>query len=69
MNAGRIICGVGNKENLAGLLFISSGLGGMSGAQPKAAEIVGVVSFFALPKMLMIIAISSVVQLLMTYNN
>lgn len=32
---------------LAGMLFVSSGLGGMSGAQPKAAKIAGVVSIIA----------------------
>ena len=32
------------RGDLAGLLFVSSGLGGMSGAQPKAAKIAGAVS-------------------------
>lgn len=33
--------------NLKGMLFVSSGLGGMSGAQPKAGNIAGVVSIVA----------------------
>ena len=41
------MCGVPADGNLAGLLFVSSGLGGMSGAQPKAAEIAGTVSIIA----------------------
>ncbi|MDJ0781808.1 MAG: urocanate hydratase [Desulfosarcinaceae bacterium] len=47
LNAGRKECGVSAEEDLAGLLFVSSGLGGMSGAQPKAAEIAGAVSIVA----------------------
>ncbi len=47
LNAGRKMCGVAPDGNLAGLLFVSSGLGGMSGAQPKAAEIAGAVSIVA----------------------
>lgn len=43
LNAGRRI----GKGNLAGMLFVSSGLGGMSGAQPKAAKIAGCVSVVA----------------------
>ncbi len=35
------------RGDAAGQLFISSGLGGMSGAQPKAARIAGVVSIVA----------------------
>ena len=35
------------KGGLAGHLFISSGLGGMSGAQPKAAEIAGAAAIIA----------------------
>ena len=35
------------KESLAGRIFVSSGLGGMSGAQPKAAVIAGGVSIIA----------------------
>lgn len=40
LNAGRKI----NRGPLEGKLFITCGLGGMSGAQPKAANIAGVVS-------------------------
>lgn len=47
LNAGRRMCGVAEDGNLAGLLFVSSGLGGMSGAQPKAAKITGAVSVTA----------------------
>ncbi len=45
LNACRMI----NKKSngLKGRLFISSGLGGMSGAQPKAADIAGIVSVIA----------------------
>ncbi|MFR9527094.1 MAG: urocanate hydratase [Rikenellaceae bacterium] len=35
------------EESAAGMLFVSSGLGGMSGAQPKAGVISGVVSIVA----------------------
>lgn len=37
----------GTRENMKGMLFVSSGLGGMSGAQPKAGNIAGVVSVIA----------------------
>ena len=47
LGAGRKMCGVPDDGNLAGLLFVSSGLGGMSGAQPKAADICGAVSIIA----------------------
>jgi len=47
LNAGRLRCGIDAGGNLKGLLFVSSGLGGMSGAQPKAAEIAGAVSVVA----------------------
>jgi len=47
LNAGRKMCGVGACADLRGLLFVSSGLGGMSGAQPKAAKIAGLVSITA----------------------
>ena len=39
--------GVPQDGNLNGHLFVSSGLGGMSGAQPKAAEIAGAVAIIA----------------------
>jgi urocanate hydratase len=45
LNAGRMISKKG--EGLRGKLFLSSGLGGMSGAQPKAARIVGIISVIA----------------------
>ncbi|MCX7696127.1 MAG: urocanate hydratase [Bacteroidales bacterium] len=38
---------VGNSPDIRGMLFVSSGLGGMSGAQPKAAKIAGLVSIVA----------------------
>jgi urocanate hydratase len=47
LNAGRKMCNVAANDDLAGLLFVSSGLGGMSGAQPKAAKITGAVSITA----------------------
>lgn len=47
LSAGRKMCGVPADGDLAGLLFVSSGLGGMSGAQPKAAKIAGAVSITA----------------------
>ncbi len=37
----------GNAENMKGMLFVTAGLGGMSGAQPKAGNIAGVVSVTA----------------------
>ncbi len=39
LNAGRLKLGVAPDGDLAGKLFVSSGLGGMSGAQGKAATI------------------------------
>ena len=47
LNAGRIKFGLGRDADLKGRLFVSSGLGGMSGAQPKAAEIANAVSIIA----------------------
>ncbi|MCI6611576.1 MAG: urocanate hydratase, partial [Mitsuokella jalaludinii] len=47
LNAGRKHLGVPKDGDLAGHLFVSSGLGGMSGAQPKAAEIAGAVGIIA----------------------
>ncbi|BAK98430.1 urocanate hydratase [Oscillibacter valericigenes Sjm18-20] len=47
LNAGRLKLGIPNDQNLAGRLFVSAGLGGMSGAQGKAAEIAGAVSIIA----------------------
>lgn len=37
----------GSRENMKGMLFVTAGLGGMSGAQPKAGVIAGVVSVIA----------------------
>ncbi|MEX1191683.1 MAG: urocanate hydratase [Brumimicrobium sp.] len=45
LNAGRMISKKG--EDLAGKLFVTAGLGGMSGAQPKAASIAGCISVTA----------------------
>lgn len=45
LNAGRKISHSG--EGLAGKLFLTSGLGGMSGAQPKAGNIAGCISVTA----------------------
>lgn len=47
LNAGRLKLEIPQNKDLAGRLFISSGLGGMSGAQGKAAEIAGAVSIIA----------------------
>lgn len=46
LNAGRRRLPQG-KNDLSGMLFVTSGLGGMSGAQPKAGNIAGVVSITA----------------------
>ena len=46
LNAGRKHLRPGHKDP-GGMLFVSSGLGGMSGAQPKAGNIAGVVSVVA----------------------
>jgi urocanate hydratase len=45
LNAGRKIAK--NGESLAGKLFLTAGLGGMSGAQPKAGNIAGCISVTA----------------------
>jgi urocanate hydratase len=47
LNAGRLKLGIATDANLAGRLFVSSGLGGMSGAQGKAACIAGCVALIA----------------------
>lgn len=47
LNAGRKFLGVPQDGDLAGHLFVTSGLGGMSGAQPKAIEIAGGVGIVA----------------------
>ena len=46
LNAGRRHMKDGRKD-LGGMLFVTAGLGGMSGAQPKAGNISGVVSITA----------------------
>ncbi len=46
LNAGRKRLKPG-ESSLAGMLFVTAGLGGMSGAQPKAGNIAGVVSITA----------------------
>lgn len=47
LNAGRLKLGLGHDEDLRGKVFVSSGMGGMSGAQPKAAEIAGAIGIIA----------------------
>lgn len=47
LNAGRMKLGVPENGDLKGHIFVSSGLGGMSGAQPKAAEIAGAAAIIA----------------------
>lgn len=47
LNAGRKYLGVPDDGDLTGVTFVSSGLGGMSGAQPKAANIARAVGIFA----------------------
>ena len=47
LNAGRLKLGVPQDSDLKGKLFVSSGLGGMSGAQGKAAIIAGAACIIA----------------------
>ncbi len=47
LNAGRLYLNIPEDEDLAGIVYISSGLGGMSGAQPKAVEIAGGIGIIA----------------------
>ena len=47
LNAGRLKLDIPEEGNLNGKLFVSSGLGGMSGAQGKAADIAGAASIIA----------------------
>jgi len=47
LNAGRQYLKISPKEGLKGILYISSGLGGMSGAQAKAVEIAGGIGIIA----------------------
>jgi len=47
LNAGRLYLGIPDDKDLSGVVFVSSGLGGMSGAQPKAVEIAGGIGVIA----------------------
>ncbi len=47
LGAGRKFLGIPEQSDLKGRMFVSSGLGGMSGAQPKAANIANAVGVFA----------------------
>ncbi|MCH5163733.1 MAG: urocanate hydratase [Clostridiales bacterium] len=47
LGAGRKFLGISEQGDLVGRTFVSSGLGGMSGAQPKAANIANAVGIFA----------------------
>ena len=48
LNAARMkMANESGRTDIRGMLFVSSGLGGMSGAQPKAGNIAGVVSVVA----------------------
>lgn len=47
LNAGRLELGIAEDSDLRGKLFVSSGLGGMSGAQPKAMKLAGGVALIA----------------------
>ncbi|MCK4358523.1 MAG: urocanate hydratase [Candidatus Cloacimonetes bacterium] len=47
LNAGRLYLGIPENKDLKGNIFVTSGLGGMSGAQAKAVEISGGVGVIA----------------------
>ncbi len=47
LNAGRLYLGIPDDKDLSSVVFVSSGLGGMSGAQPKAVEIAGGIGVIA----------------------
>ena len=47
LNAGRLYLGIPQNDNLGGVLYVSSGLGGMSGAQARAVEIAGGIGLIA----------------------
>jgi urocanate hydratase len=47
LTAGRLKLGIGAEGDLKGHIFVTSGLGGMSGAQPKAIEIANGVGIIA----------------------
>jgi len=47
LNAGRKYLGISEDKDLSGIVYVSSGLGGMSGAQAKAIEIAGGIGVIA----------------------
>lgn len=47
LNAARMYLGLATDDGLGGVMFVTSGLGGMSGAQAKAAVITGAVAVIA----------------------
>ncbi len=47
LNAGRMYLKIPTHKDLAGVVYLSSGLGGMSGAQAKAVEITGGIGLLA----------------------
>lgn len=47
LNAGRMYLGIPAQKDLAGVVYLTSGLGGMSGAQAKAVEIAGGIGVLA----------------------
>ncbi|MFX0108790.1 MAG: urocanate hydratase [Candidatus Hodarchaeota archaeon] len=47
LNAGRLYLGIQDDQDLGGRVFLTSGLGGMSGAQAKAIEIAGGIGVIA----------------------
>jgi urocanate hydratase len=47
LNAGRLYLGIPDDGDLSGKVFLTSGLGGMSGAQAKAVEIAGGIGVIA----------------------
>lgn len=47
LNAGRLYLGISQNQDLRGKVYLSSGLGGMSGAQAKAVEIAGGIGVIA----------------------
>ncbi|MEE9378590.1 MAG: urocanate hydratase [Candidatus Lokiarchaeia archaeon] len=47
LNAGRLYLNIPHDKDLRGILYLTSGLGGMSGAQPKAIEIAGGIGVIA----------------------
>jgi len=47
LNAGRLYLGIPEDKDLRGIFYVTSGLGGMSGAQAKAIEIAGGIGVIA----------------------